>query len=126
MPARAPGASAPSLSFPPARRLRKPGDFKRVYAGGRRSGNEYFTVNTQRNEFNAARLGMSVAVRTLGGAVERNRMRRVIRESFRLNQSMLPPMDIIIGVRSAARAAEPARLRASLEQIWQKLVESNA
>ena len=126
MPARAPGASAPSLSFPRARRLRKPGDFKRVYAGGRRSGNEYFTVNTQRNEFNAARLGMSVAVRTLGGAVERNRMRRVIRESFRLNQSMLPPMDIIIGVRSAARAAEPARLRASLERIWQKLVESNA
>ncbi len=126
MPARAPGVSAPSLRFPPARRLRKPGDFKRVYAGGRRSGNEYFTVNTQRNEFNAARLGMSVAVRALGGAVERNRMRRVIRESFRLNQSMLPPMDIIIGVRPAARAAEPARLRASLERIWQKLVESNA
>ena len=84
-------------------------------------GNEFFTVNAQPNELPAARLGMSVAVRTMGGAVARNRLRRMIRESFRLHQSLLAPLDIVVGVRSAARTAAPAELRASLEGLWQKL-----
>jgi ribonuclease P protein component len=121
MAARARSAGAPPLTFPPERRLRKPGEFKRVYATGRRMGNEFFTVNTQPNELTAARLGMSVAVRAMGNAVHRNRVRRMIRESFRLNQASVPALDIIIGVRAGARGAEPAALRASLELLWQKL-----
>jgi ribonuclease P protein component len=121
MAGRARSAPAQPLSFPPARRLRKPGEFKRVYATGRRMGNEFFTVNTQPNELTAARLGMSVAVRAMGNAVARNRVRRMIRESFRLNQSIIPALDIVIGVRAAARSAEPAQLRLSIERLWQKL-----
>ena len=121
MAARVRAAGAQPLGFPPARRLRKPGEFKRVYATGRRMGNEFFTVNAQPNELTAARLGMSVAVRAMGNAVGRNRIRRMIRESFRLNQAILPPLDIVIGVRAGARGAEPLLLRASLERLWQKL-----
>jgi len=121
MAARARSAAAPDHRFPPERRLRKPGEFKQVYATGRRLGNEFFSVNAQPNAHSAARLGMSVAIRTLGGAVARNRVRRLIRESFRLNQSTLPALDIIVGVRAAARGTDSARLRASLEQLWQKI-----
>ena len=124
MAVRARAAAAPALRFPPARRLRKPGEFKRVYATGRRIANEFFTVNTQPNELGLARLGMSVAVRAMGNAVRRNRVRRMIRESFRLNQAILPALDIVIGVRAGARAAEPVLLRASLELLWQKLKSS--
>jgi ribonuclease P protein component len=121
MDAGAPVAAARPLTFPRARRLRSAADFKRVYANGRRMGNEFFTVNTQPNELSLARLGMSVAVRTMGNAVERNRLRRMIRESFRLHQASVPPLDIVIGARSAARSAPTAQLRASLERLWQKL-----
>jgi ribonuclease P protein component len=121
MAARARSAEAPDVSFPPARRIRKPSEFKQVYAAGRRLGNEFFTASAQPNALPGARLGMSVAVRTMGNAVARNRVRRLIRESFRLNQTLIPPLDIVIGVRVSARGAEGARLRSSLEQLWQKI-----
>lgn len=123
---RAAGAAAQPLRFSREHRLRSAADFKRVYAQGRRLGNEFFTVNAQANGLPTPRLGLSVAVRVMGNAVRRNRIRRVIRESFRLNQSIVPPMDIIVGVRSAARDATPAVLRESLEQIWRRLRGSGA
>src|ERR1700733_15323525 len=98
MSARARCAIARPLSFPPARRLRTPADFKRVYDAGRRMAHHFFTVTSQPNELERARLGMAVAVRAMGGAVERNRVRRLIRESFRLHQASVPALDIVIGV----------------------------
>ncbi|HEY3809237.1 MAG TPA: ribonuclease P protein component [Steroidobacteraceae bacterium] len=121
MVARAAAAAAQPLKFPRERRLRTPADFKRVYAQGRRISNEFFTANTQPNQLPLPRLGMSVAVRTMGGAVERNRLRRMIRESFRLHQTLVLPLDIVVGVRSTARAAPSAELRAGLEQLWRQL-----
>jgi ribonuclease P protein component len=122
--ARARSAAARPLSFPPARRLRTPGDFKRVYAAGRRLGHDFFSVTAQPNELERARLGMAVAVRAMGGAVERNRIRRLIRESFRLHQATVPALDIVIGVRPTARAAAAPELRASLERLWERLQRS--
>jgi ribonuclease P protein component len=122
--ARARSVAARPLSFPPARRLRTPGDFKRVYAAGRRIGHDFFSVTAQPNELERARLGMAVAVRAMGGAVERNRIRRLIRESFRLHQALVPALDIVIGVRPTARAAAAPELRASLERLWERLQRS--
>jgi ribonuclease P protein component len=114
-------AVAAPMRFPRTRRLRTPADFKRVYAQGRRISNDLFTVNMLPNDRSLARLGMSVAVRTMGGAVGRNRLRRMIRESFRLHQSLLPALDLVIGVRSTARTAPAAQIRSSLEQLWRRL-----
>ena len=124
MSARARSAAARPLSFPRARRLRTPGDFKRVYAAGRRIGHDFFSVTAQPNDLERARLGMAVAVRAMGGAVERNRIRRLIRESFRLHQALVPALDIVIGVRPNARGVAATELRASLEQLWDRLQRS--
>ena len=124
MSARARTAAARPLSFPRARRLRTPGVFNRVYAAGRRMGHDYFSVTAQPNDLERARLGMAVAVRAMGGAVERNRIRRLIRESFRLHQALVPALDIVIGVRPTARGAAAAELRASLERLWERLGRS--
>ena len=117
-----PGSAATlSLRLPPERRMRRPAEFKRAYAAGKRLGNEFFTVNAQANGLDCARLGMSIAARILRRAVDRNRVRRQIRESFRVHQLGLPAIDIVIGARAGVLAADNAQLRGALEKLWQKV-----
>jgi len=106
------------LRFRAAQRVRRPGEFKRIYGGGRRFGNELFTATVQPNGLKLARLGMAVAVRTLGGAVGRNRIRRLIRETFRLNQRTLNAVDIVVGVRPRVRIADDAARVRALDHLW--------
>jgi ribonuclease P protein component len=106
--------------------MRRPAEFKHVYATGKRLGNEFFTVNAQPNELACARLGMSIAARIVRRAVDRNRVRRLIRESFRVHQLSLPPLDIVIGARAGVLTADNARLRAALETLWQKIASTCA
>lgn len=106
--------------------MRRPAEFKRAYARGRRFANEFFTANVQANDLTWPRLGLSIAARILRRAVDRNRVRRLIRESFRMHQQQLPPVDIVIGARVAAKSAEPAHLRAALDGLWVKIANSCA
>ena len=112
---------AARLRFPPQCRLRRPAEFKRAYAQGRRLGNELFTVNAIPNGLGYARLGMSVAARNLKAAVARNRIRRLIRESFRTSRPRLPAFDLVIGVRAAVLGVETARVRERLDALWHKI-----
>ncbi len=113
-------ASGSAQAFPPQRRLRRAADFRRLYAQGRRLAADGFTAVVLPNGL-APRLGLSVAARILRRAVERNRMRRLIRESFRHHQHDLPPLDIVVGLRGSPGNAGNAQLRRSLERLWQKI-----
>jgi ribonuclease P protein component len=109
------------LRFQPGSRLLRPADFKRAYSAGRRLNTELFTANVIANTLQHPRLGLSVAARTIPTAVERNWVKRQVRESFRRTQYALPAVDCVIGVRSAARAATRAQLRESLMQLWSRV-----
>jgi ribonuclease P protein component len=111
------------LTLPPRLRLRRKSDFDAARARGRRLGDGFFTVTASVNQAGAARLGMAVAVRVAGGAVARNRIRRIIRESFRLHQGEIPPLDLVVSARPAAATAKRAALRASLAALWHKVGE---
>jgi ribonuclease P protein component len=106
--------------------LRRKADFEAVYARGQRFGNGFFGVTAFWNEKGWPRLGLAVSVRIAGGGVERNRIRRIIRESFRLHQHELPPVDLIISARNRARDAARPELHASLVALWQKVKEQCA
>jgi ribonuclease P protein component len=109
------------LTLPARLRLRRKSDFDAAYARGRRLGDGFFAVIATINEAGAPRLGMAVAVKVAGGAVGRNRIRRVIRESFRLHQQSLPALDLVVSARPPARAASGAQLHASLAALWKKV-----
>ena len=89
-------------------------------------GDGLFAVTATVNDTGAPRLGLAVAVRAAGGGVARNRIRRIIRESFRLHQHEIPAVDVVVGIRPRAAGASAAELRASLAALWKKLGEQCA
>ena len=77
-------------------RIRKKQDYSRIYEQGVRRHSERFTIITCPNQLGIRRLGLTVG-RKAGKAVQRNRIKRLLREFFRLNKSRLPAShDIVI------------------------------
>jgi ribonuclease P protein component len=89
-------------------------------------GNGFFAVTARQNNEGHPRLGMAVASKLAGGSVERNRIRRVVRESFRLKQHELPAVDLVVSARPRSRGATNAELRAGIEELWGKVKQQCA
>ena len=107
-------------------RLRRKREFDAAFETGRRISDSFFSLSVRPNDLAFPRLGLAIAARTVGNAVARNRVRRTIKESFRLHQRVLPAVDIVVGARNAARAAPNADMRASLERLWQRVISQCA
>lgn len=104
-------------SFRPSHRLHSGEDFDRVYRHGRRSGDNLFAVNALPNPLGHARLGMSVSYKSVGKAVRRNYLRRLIRDVFRHACPHLPPLDYVVTSRPGAREASHPDIVRSLERL---------
>ena len=88
-----------SYALPKSCHLRLPSQFSTVYEAKTRDSRGPLTVYALPNDLGHPRLGMSVS-RKVGTAVRRNRIRRLIRESFRLLQHDLPQgYDLVVVVR---------------------------
>ena len=74
------------------------------------------------NEVGHARLGLAVGVKAAGNAVNRNRIKRVVRESFRRQQE-LPAVDMVVNARAAAGQATNAQIGASVIALWARIRE---
>lgn len=112
--------------FGPELRLRSKIEFDAVYAGGRRIDDRMFGLRMKPNDLGHARLGLAVAIKTAGNAVLRNRIRRLVKESFRLAQHTLPAMDFVVAAKNPAREAPAEALRASLATLWQRVASTCA
>ena len=106
-------ASVADLRFPPSLRLRKRAEFDRVYQGGERHSSANMTVI-----FLAATGGPRVgftAGKALGGAVERNRIRRRLREAVRRHlRELKAPAEIVFHPRKSALRADFFQLEAEV------------
>jgi ribonuclease P protein component len=104
-------------------RLSRSAEFERVYRQGRSTANRHLVVYTFENAgTKRPRLGLSVS-RKVGGAVERNRVKRVLREAFaRSGAKLRPGMDVVVVARpSAAELVEREGL-AGVEQALEELL----
>src|SRR5262245_25096124 len=79
----------PQLTFPQSRRMKTPAESDRCYARTRSASDGVLVVYACENDLPHPRLGCSVS-RKVGGAVVRNRYKRLFREAFRLCQHDLP------------------------------------
>ncbi|HXC10558.1 MAG TPA: ribonuclease P protein component [Steroidobacteraceae bacterium] len=111
------------LTFEPRQRLHQPAEFREVKLRGKKFADALFSLSVLANHEAFPRLGLSIATRTFGSAVARNRIKRLTRESFRLNQHSLPPVDVTVSAREAARKASAADLRASLDKHWKTIIQ---
>jgi|SRR5579883_542772 len=119
-------SSSPSFTHPRAARLLRPGDFAALRRSGKRISSRHFQCEYRPNEAQTARLGMAVSRRVSKLAVVRNRIRRQIRESFRLRRAGLPACDLLIIARTSTAELGNAVLREELEHLWRKLIAQTA
>ena len=119
---RAVPASPPDAASAPRRRARisRSGDFDAVYRRGRSAANRHLVVYAFAREDapadSPARLGLSVS-RKVGGAVVRNKFRRLYREAYRLSRDGMPTgMDLVLIPRSAELPALPELIE-SLQKL---------
>ena len=96
-----------------------------MFAEPARSSDRFFTVLARPAGRSAARLGLTVSRRAAKRAVDRNKLKRLARESFR-QQASLPPWDFVVLARAGADRAERRALRASLDRHFEQLTKAAA
>jgi ribonuclease P protein component len=104
------------LSLPKTSLLRKPWEYKNVYSSGKRIRGDRFTIIFVPNGDEESRLGISV--HGVKRAVKRNRIKRIIREFFRLNRSFIAPAaDIVFAVRDGFTPDSPTEIKHLVERM---------
>jgi ribonuclease P protein component len=84
------------------------------------------TVLATPNSRNAARLGLVISRKSAGCAVARNRIKRLVRESFRHSRQQLGSLDIVVIARAGIARQANRELAQALEKIWKRLMDSCA
>jgi ribonuclease P protein component len=102
-------------------RLARRSQFDHVFATGKKIQHKHFTVRFCPNELQFSRIGLIVPKSVLRKAVQRNRVRRVLRESFRQHKNVLIGLDIVILIKAKDIPLAGNELREEIDKIWPKL-----
>ncbi|MCI5605180.1 MAG: ribonuclease P protein component [Clostridia bacterium] len=101
--------------------LKRNNDFRRLYSRGKCFVSGYTVVYVSKNRFGKNRLGLTVS-KSIGKAVKRNRLKRLMRESYRLMEDRIKcGSDIIIVARGRALGKTQAQIQKDVEYAMRKL-----
>jgi ribonuclease P protein component len=113
------------MKFSRQSRLLKPAEFKLVFNKPIRSGDDCFRILARPNELQRHRLGMAVSKKAIAKAVGRNRIKRVIRENFRLKldrSTLDKTLDFVVLPTAEAANQSNKALDESLSVHWRRLI----
>lgn len=130
-------AMSKAARFPRSARLLRPAEFRRVFSCRSSRQNRLFRIHfalpsaalprsahsrvSEGLESESARMGLAIAKRAVRHAHDRNRIKRLARETFRQRRDQIRPGDYIVTANRAAADACPTELRAALDHLWQSL-----
>jgi ribonuclease P protein component len=103
-------------------RLKKNADFSTVYKKGKYIVTKEIVLYYKQNNLLATRVGFSVS-KKVGKSVQRNKAKRRIKESFRLNFTNTTPYDIVFVARSGISDASYKEIEKSMKYLLRKLPE---
>ncbi|MCC6878294.1 MAG: ribonuclease P protein component [Rhodocyclaceae bacterium] len=109
------------LGFRGEHRLRKTDEFSSVFAFRRALRGKYFELLYRPNAAVSARLGVVIAKKFVRSAVNRNQIRRIVRESFRLSRGGLPQRDIVVRLAIRLDAPDRRALRSDIDGLFARL-----
>jgi len=109
-------------SFPKSIRLLNAKDYSNVFGSvDIKISSQYFLCLARKSSSDKPRMGIIVAKKNVRFAVNRNRIKRLLRESFRHSKKQVPTYDLVIMAKRSAADAENEKLTKELQYIWRKL-----
>lgn len=114
---------APKSRFPRQFRIKTNEEFQQLYRDARRFKGPFFTLLAITNNLTYPRLGVSISKKNIRSAVARNRIKRVVRESFRQRQHNLQNLDIVVIAHRGISAVGNQKLRNTLDKQWENLIK---
>lgn len=108
-------------TFDKHERIRKRRDYLRVYKNGYRVNSKNFIIVSSENRSGVKRLGLTVSKKA-GNSVKRNRIKRLLREFFRLNKNRFPPSQDIVII--AKKNIPPLKYRDVCRELENLLIQS--
>ena len=97
--------------------------FQAVFGQKKSLHGKFFSIHARLNELGRPRLGITVSKRVSKRAVQRNRIKRQIRESFRLFDADLLSYDYIVVAKNGGAEQLNKELRAELNWMWPKILK---
>lgn len=109
------------LDFSKQQRLLEAHQFKRVFdLPDKKLSTSYVLLLACKNDLNHPRLGLVIGKKNVKLAVQRNRLKRQIREIFRLNQHLIPNYDVVVIARRGFSEVPNDELRKQFIKFWNK------
>ena len=120
-------AGAAEARYPRQVRLTEPAEFKRVFDHCCcKASNRWLTLLAIPNNRDHPRLGLAISRRTARTAVARNRIKRLVRESFRHAQQSVGALDIVVIGRPGVALQASRDITESTDKLWKKLIKTCA
>lgn len=114
--------SGKRFSFNKADRLLNSHDFSSVFDDAPfRASHSQFLILSRPNSLDYPRLGLIISKKNSRLAVNRNRIKRLIRESFRFKQHNLPSIDAIVLARRGTETLNNSEIFGILEDLWKRV-----